>query len=40
MFRKNPKFGPQNGDFSKMWPLSRFWLAMAALKAQFVRFYI
>jgi hypothetical protein len=21
-FEKNPNFGPQNGDFSKMWPSS------------------
>jgi hypothetical protein len=28
---KNPNFGPQNDDFSKMWPSSRFGLAMADL---------
>jgi hypothetical protein len=26
-----PNFGPQNGDFSKMWLSSRFGLAMAVL---------
>jgi hypothetical protein len=26
---KNPNFGPQNDDFSKMWTSSRFGLAMA-----------
>jgi hypothetical protein len=30
-FRKSPNFGPQNGDFSKMWPSSRFGLAMAGI---------
>jgi hypothetical protein len=28
---KKTNFGPQNGDFSKLWPLSRFGLAMADL---------
>jgi hypothetical protein len=31
ILKKNPNFGPQNGDFSKMWPSSRFGLAMAGL---------
>jgi hypothetical protein len=31
IFRKTPNFGPQNDDFSKMWPSSRFGLAMAVL---------
>jgi hypothetical protein len=29
--RKNTNFGPQNDDFSKMWPSSQFGLAMAVL---------
>jgi hypothetical protein len=28
---KKTNFGPQNGDFSKMWPSSRLGLAMAVL---------
>jgi hypothetical protein len=31
---KSPNFGPQNDDFSKMWPPSRFGLAMAGLIIQ------
>jgi hypothetical protein len=31
IFRKTPNFVPQNDDFSKMWPSSRFGLAMALI---------
>jgi hypothetical protein len=34
---KNPNFGPQKGDFSKMWPSSRFGLAMAGI--DFIDFF-
>jgi hypothetical protein len=30
-FRLSPHFGPLQDDFSKIWPSSRFELAMAAL---------
>jgi hypothetical protein len=30
-FQKSPNFGPQNADFSKIWPSSRFGLAMAGV---------